>query len=70
MAAETFVFNIADKVLGKLGPLAFQEARLVWGAESDLERLVSTLSSVKAVMLDAEEQQVHNQELTILAWEA
>ena len=59
------MFNIADKVLGKLGSLAFQEARLVWGVESDLERLVSKLSTVKAVLLDAEEQQVHNQELTV-----
>ncbi|XP_050248436.1 putative disease resistance protein RGA4 [Quercus robur] len=65
MAAETFVFNIAQKVLEKLGSLAFQEARLIWGAESDLGRLEKTLSTVKAVLLDAEEQQVHNQELTV-----
>ncbi|KAL4597182.1 hypothetical protein ACB092_12G216600 [Castanea dentata] len=65
MAAETFVFNIAQKVLEKLGSLAFQEARLIWGAESDLGRFEKTLSTVKAVLLDAEEQQVHNQELTV-----
>ena len=65
MAAETFVFNIADKLLGKLGSLTYQEACLVWGVESDLERLERTLSTVKAVLLDAEEQQFHNQELTI-----
>nr|POE90477.1 hypothetical protein CFP56_48577 [Quercus suber] len=56
-AAETFVFNIAQKVLEKLGSLAFQEARLIWVAESDLGRLEKTLSTVKAVLLDAEEQQ-------------
>jgi hypothetical protein len=55
MAAETFVFNIAAKVLGKLVSPAFQEARLVWGVESDLERLEKTLVTVKAVLLDAEE---------------
>ena len=38
---------------------------MLWGVESDLERLEKTLSTVKAVLLDAEEQQVHNQELTI-----
>uniref|UniRef100_A0A2N9GRL4 Rx N-terminal domain-containing protein n=1 Tax=Fagus sylvatica TaxID=28930 RepID=A0A2N9GRL4_FAGSY len=65
MAAETFVFNIADKLLGKLGSLTYQEACLVWGVESDLERLEKTLSTVKAVLLDAEEQQFHNQELTV-----
>ncbi|KAK4577722.1 hypothetical protein RGQ29_028014 [Quercus rubra] len=64
-AAETFVFNIAQKVLEKLGSLAFQEARLIWGAEIDLGRFEKTLSIVKAVLLDAEEQQAHNQELTV-----
>ncbi|KAM3683776.1 hypothetical protein ACJW31_12G174200 [Castanea mollissima] len=65
MAAETFVFNIAAKLLGELVSPAFQEACLVWGVESDLRRLENTLSNVKAVLLDAEEQQVHNQELTV-----
>ncbi|KAL0006123.1 hypothetical protein SO802_013684 [Lithocarpus litseifolius] len=65
MAAETFVFNIAAKLLGELVSPAFQEACLVWGVESDLRRLENTLSNVKAVLLDAEEQQFHNQELTV-----
>ncbi|XP_075647390.1 putative disease resistance protein RGA1 [Castanea sativa] len=64
-AAETFVFNIAAKLLGELVSPAFQEACLVWGVESDLRRLENTLSNVKAVLLDAEEQRVHNQELTV-----
>ena len=56
-AAETsFVFNIAQKVLEKLVSLAFQEAHLIWGAESDLGRLERTLSTVKVVLLDAEDQ--------------
>ena len=60
-AAETsFVFNIAQKVLEKLVSLAFQEAHLIWGAESDLGRLEKILSTVKVVLLDAEDQQVHN----------
>ena len=65
MAAETFVFNIVAKVLRKIGSPAFQEACLVWGVESDLNRLENTLSTIKAMLLDAEEQQVHNQELTV-----
>ena len=65
MAAETFVFNIAAKVLGKIGSPAFQQACMVWGVESDLNGLENTLSTIKAVLLDAEDQQVHNQELTI-----
>jgi hypothetical protein len=65
MAQETFAYNIAEKVLMKLGSLAFQEACLVCGVESDLERLANTLSNIKAVLLDAEEKQVHNQQLTV-----
>ncbi|KAK4577720.1 hypothetical protein RGQ29_028012 [Quercus rubra] len=65
MAVETFVFNIAGKLLGELVSPAFQEACLVWGVESDLRRLEKTLSNVEAVLLDAEEQQFHNQELTV-----
>jgi hypothetical protein len=65
MAAKTFVFNIADKLLGKLNSLTYQAACLVWGVESDLEGLEKTLSVIKAVLLDAEEQQFHNQELTV-----
>uniref|UniRef100_A0A2N9F528 Disease resistance N-terminal domain-containing protein n=1 Tax=Fagus sylvatica TaxID=28930 RepID=A0A2N9F528_FAGSY len=65
MAAKTFVFNIADKLLGKLNSLTYQVACLVWGVESDLEGLEKTLSVIKAVLLDAEEQQFHNQELTV-----
>ena len=38
---------------------------MIWGAESDLGRLEKTLSIVKAVLLDAEEQQVHIQELIV-----
>ena len=63
--AETFVFSITAKLLGELVSPAFQEACLVWGVESDLRRLENTLSNVKAVLLDAEDQQVHNQELTV-----
>ena len=59
-AETSFVFNIAQKVLEKLVSLAFQEAHLIWGAKSDLGRLEKTLSTVKVVLLDAEDQQVHN----------
>ncbi|KAM3745351.1 hypothetical protein ACB098_06G120000 [Castanea mollissima] len=65
MAAETFVFIVAAKVLGKIGSPAFQEACLVWGFESDLNRLENTLSTIKAMLLDVEDQQVHNQELIV-----
>ena len=65
MAQETFAYNIAEKVLLKLASLAFQEACLVCGVESNLERLKKILSTIKAVLLDAEEQQFHNQQIKV-----
>ena len=62
--AETFMFSIAAKLLGELVSPAFQEACLVWGVESNLKRLEKTLSNVKVVLLDVEDQQFHNHELT------
>ncbi|KAJ7976784.1 Disease resistance protein [Quillaja saponaria] len=63
--AETFLFNIAQIVLGKIGTLAYGEASLVWGVHHDLQRLERTLSNVRAVLLDAEEKQVHNHALRV-----
>ena len=35
--AESFAFQLANQVLGKLGILALQEVVLVWGVNDDLE---------------------------------
>uniref|UniRef100_A0A7N2MM37 Disease resistance N-terminal domain-containing protein n=1 Tax=Quercus lobata TaxID=97700 RepID=A0A7N2MM37_QUELO len=63
--AESFRFNFAAKVLVKISSPIFQEVVLIWGVEGDLEKLEDTLSTDKAVLLDAEEQQGHNQEQTV-----
>lgn len=63
--AESFLFNFAVKVLVKISSPIFQEVVLVWGVEGNLEKLQDTLSTDKAVLLDAEEQQGHNQEQTV-----
>nr|POE84391.1 putative disease resistance protein rga1 [Quercus suber] len=65
MAAEIFLNKIAEKVLGQLESQIYKEFCLIWGVESDLERLKNTLSAVKAVLFDAEKKQGHNQELTV-----
>ncbi|KAK9290467.1 hypothetical protein L1049_008637 [Liquidambar formosana] len=60
---ETFAFNVADKVLGKLGSFALEEVCLAWGLESELEKLKSTISTIQSVLLDAEEKQAKNRQL-------
>ncbi|KAK5839163.1 putative disease resistance protein RGA3 [Gossypium arboreum] len=61
--AEAGLFNIADGILGKIGNLALQEMGLVWGAKEQLEKLKNTVSTIKAVLLDAEDQHAKSHEV-------
>ncbi|KAK0574831.1 hypothetical protein LWI29_029792 [Acer saccharum] len=63
--AEAIVSPIAEILLGKLGSLVYQEACLIWGFKSDLLKLERTLNTIKAVLLDAEQQQLHNNEIRV-----
>ncbi|KAL5761288.1 hypothetical protein ACOSQ2_020126 [Xanthoceras sorbifolium] len=62
---EAIVSPIAESLLGKLGSLAYQEVCLIWGVKLDLLKLERTLKTIKAVLLDAEQQQLHNHELRV-----
>ena len=59
------VSNIAASVIEKLGSLAFQEISLAWGIASDLKKLEDTMSTIQAVLLDAEEKQAENHQLRV-----
>ncbi|XP_044500101.1 putative disease resistance protein RGA1 [Mangifera indica] len=63
--AETIVSVIVEKVLGKLISLASDEVSLAWGVKNDVQELVDTLTTIKAVLSDAEEKQIHNQSLKV-----
>ncbi|KAL1554680.1 putative disease resistance protein RGA3 [Salvia divinorum] len=58
--AETFLFNITESALSKLSFLAAEQIRMAWNIKSEVRRLHNTLSTIKAVILDAEEQQLKN----------
>ncbi|KAK2362525.1 putative disease resistance protein RGA3 [Trifolium repens] len=53
--AESFVFDVADSLLGKLASYAFEEASRAYGAYEDLQGIKNTLSIVRGLLLDAEE---------------
>jgi hypothetical protein len=55
-----FAFSIAEKVIEKLGSLAYQEISLARNIKSDLKKLQLIMSNIKAVLLDAEEKQAEN----------
>ncbi|XP_058738224.1 putative disease resistance protein RGA3 [Vicia villosa] len=52
--AESFLFDIANSLLGKLASYAYQEASRACGVYKDLQKFKDTLSIVKGLLLDAE----------------
>ncbi|KAJ1429962.1 Virus X resistance protein-like, coiled-coil domain [Sesbania bispinosa] len=61
--AESFLFCIAESLIAKLASRAYEEVSQVLGVYDTLQEFTHTLSYVKAVLLDAEQKQEHNQEL-------
>ncbi|KAH0678767.1 hypothetical protein KY284_019852 [Solanum tuberosum] len=61
MAAASFLFNIANSILRKLVSNALQEFYFIWGVKNELNK---TLLTIRDVLLDAEDQQSKNHELT------
>ncbi|XVF42529.1 hypothetical protein PTKIN_Ptkin01aG0370900 [Pterospermum kingtungense] len=66
--AELFLFNIAERVLEKIALLAVGEVSLAFNVKSDLKKLQDTMTSIKAVLLDAERQQHRNEKLRLCMW--
>ncbi|CAI0457599.1 unnamed protein product [Linum tenue] len=54
--AEATLFSIADAILNQLGSEILQEAALLWGIGDDVQKLTRTLSTIRALLLDAEEK--------------
>ena len=63
--AESFAFGIADRVVGKLASLVVQEFSLAWGVKTQVEELKDTMSTIRAVLLDAEKKQAKDRRLSI-----
>ncbi|KAI6673909.1 hypothetical protein NL676_001815 [Syzygium grande] len=59
------LFSIAEWVLGKIASRALQEAVAIYGVENQISDLRETLTAIKAVLLDAEEQQTKNHRLQV-----
>uniref|UniRef100_A0A3N7GNW0 NBS type disease resistance protein n=2 Tax=Populus trichocarpa TaxID=3694 RepID=A0A3N7GNW0_POPTR len=54
--AEGVLFNIAEEIIKTLGSLTAREVALWWGLKDQLRKLNDTVTSIKAVIQDAEEQ--------------
>jgi hypothetical protein len=58
--AEEILFNTAEGIIQSLASLALQEIGLLRGFKDELQKLENTVSTIQAVLLDAEEQQAKN----------
>ncbi|KAL8151013.1 hypothetical protein V2J09_020821 [Rumex salicifolius] len=61
--AETVVLPFAKIILGQLTPLAIKELKLALGLEDEVDRIKSNLSSIQAVLRDAEKQQTTSESI-------
>ncbi|KAJ0081592.1 hypothetical protein Patl1_11715 [Pistacia atlantica] len=62
---ETIISAIAEQVLGKLISLASNETCLACGVKNDAQELADTLTTIKAVLLDAKDKQIHNETMKV-----
>ncbi|KAK2416970.1 putative disease resistance protein RGA3 [Trifolium repens] len=64
--AESFVSDVANSLLGKLGSYAYEKASRAYGVYEDHQRIKDTLSIVIGLLLDAEEKK--NQQHALREW--
>jgi hypothetical protein len=55
--AERLIFGVVEGIIKSLGSLAAKEIGQLWGVQDEVERLANTVSTIKDVLLDAEEKQ-------------
>ncbi|XVE90410.1 hypothetical protein DITRI_Ditri20bG0075600 [Diplodiscus trichospermus] len=63
--AEFLAFNIVEDVLVRLTTQAYREISRAWGVQREFQRLNDLLTTVKAVQLDAEGKQAHDNQLRV-----
>ncbi|XP_065870256.1 putative disease resistance protein RGA3 [Euphorbia lathyris] len=61
--AESILSDIAVGLISKLGSLVLNEIGLWWGLKDELEKLRRTVSTIEAVLLDAEEKSMENRQV-------
>ncbi|KAG8645789.1 hypothetical protein MANES_10G092532v8 [Manihot esculenta] len=64
--AEQIPFSIAENLLTKLTSIASEEINLVYGFKNDLRKLQTTLSTIKAILVDADKKQ--EESLAVKDW--
>ncbi|XP_030963392.1 putative disease resistance protein RGA3, partial [Quercus lobata] len=63
--AEGALVGVAKGITEKAGNLLAQEIILLWNLKDEIEKLNDTVSTISAVLLDAEEKQQHNNQVRV-----
>ncbi|KAI3413015.1 DNA_MISMATCH_REPAIR_2 domain-containing protein [Psidium guajava] len=63
--ATAILKSLAAEIAQPVGSSASQKTRLLYGAKDELLSLESTVQSIQALLLDAEEQQWHNDQVKL-----
>ena len=58
--ADAISFGVVLKIIEKLGSTTFDEIGSIWGVKDEFQKLKNTVSTIQAVLQDAEEQQDKN----------
>nr|XP_048329835.1 disease resistance protein RGA2-like isoform X1 [Ziziphus jujuba var. spinosa]XP_048329836.1 disease resistance protein RGA2-like isoform X1 [Ziziphus jujuba var. spinosa]XP_048329838.1 disease resistance protein RGA2-like isoform X1 [Ziziphus jujuba var. spinosa]XP_048329839.1 disease resistance protein RGA2-like isoform X1 [Ziziphus jujuba var. spinosa]XP_048329840.1 disease resistance protein RGA2-like isoform X1 [Ziziphus jujuba var. spinosa]XP_048329841.1 disease resistance protein RGA len=62
--ADSILFGIAQKIIENIASVAVQEIGSIWGVTKELSGLEETISTIKDVLLDAEEKKNHNHQVS------
>ncbi|KAF2319470.1 hypothetical protein GH714_016118 [Hevea brasiliensis] len=63
--AEAILFNIAGGIVSKLASPSLQETKLLWAVQEELDKLRTTVSTIQAVLLDAEKKYSQSHEVKV-----
>ncbi|EOX92674.1 Leucine-rich repeat containing protein, putative [Theobroma cacao] len=65
---DSFASSIVTSILAKVGTSAYQQIISAWGIEDEMRKLRNTLEEIQAVLNDAEERQVKDEEQELRIW--
>ena len=63
--AEGVLFDVAARIIEKTGNLAVQELGLLWGIKDEIVGLREKVSTIKAVLLDAEKKSEQSNQVKV-----
>uniref|UniRef100_A0A2N9FAP2 Rx N-terminal domain-containing protein n=1 Tax=Fagus sylvatica TaxID=28930 RepID=A0A2N9FAP2_FAGSY len=62
--AEAILFGVTQTIIERLGSYTLQQIGSIWDVKAEFEKMTKTVSTIQAVLQDAEEQQVNNRQVS------